>query len=578
MIADGFNDTFQGYIDGVLSGEIVAGQLVRAACERHQRDISRESTQEFPYHFCWRTARKYCSFYPRVLRHSIGRYAGMPFELEPWQVFCEGSIFGWLRDTDGTRRFRTSYETKGRKNGKSTRIAGRAVLMARFDHNPIAAARIGAEFVPEPVSQVVLCATKREQADKVIYAEVERMRRKSPSILHGSSDANRRIHFYDNDGEIMTVGSDKPYDGLNPHFVAMDEIHAWKEYHREFYDTMVTGSGYRDQPLVSYVTTAGSDKSELWKEIYGYAKNVVTGVVEDESYFAYIAEIDESDDPLDEDCWLKANPNLGVSVSLEYLREQARIAAQSAVGMNRFKRYHMNVQVSSTESAFDLAEWDACRGELSDWAQADAIGAGVDLGGRDDLAAYALVARFPAGEITDDDGNRRTVWRFEGRTRAYIADNSKRRKLDEQPFAQWIHDGHLTKCGNPITQLKADFLEDAEVNYCTQLAYDPSGALQFAEDMQAEGITPVRMAQNNAMFNEPIADLLEAIKDGRFRHNGDPLLRWCVSNAVLVTNGRLQVMFDKASSKDKIDPVVALTMAFRLCHLAAGRPEGSLYL
>lgn len=577
MIADTFLEQFNGYVEGVVNGDIVAGKLVRAACERHQRDIARQSTPEFPYHFDLARARKACSFYPRILRHSIGRYAGMPFELEPWQVFCEGSLFGWLRDADGTRRFRTSYESKGRKNGKSTRIAGRALLMARYDHNPVAAAKAGKSFLPEPVSQVVLCATKREQADKVLYAEIERMRRKSPSILNGSRDSNKHIKFFDNDGEIMTVGSDKPYDGLNPHFVAMDEIHAWKEYHREFYDTMITGSGYRDQPLVSYVTTAGSDKSELWKEIYNYAKGVVLGTIEDESYFAYVAELDEDDDPLDEANWIKANPNLGVSVSMDYLREQAKKAATSKVALNRFVRYHGNRQVSAIESAFDLEEWDACRGELSDWRDADAIGGGVDLGGRDDLAAYAFVARFPDGETTDDDGNTVTVWRYETKIAAYIADNSKR-DLTAQPFAGWIYDGRLTRCKNPISQLSADFTEESADLGCGTIAYDPYSAQQFAESMQAEGITPVRMSQNPSMFNEPIHDLLEAIKAGRFRHDGNPLLRWCVSNATLIENSKLQVMYDKASSSDKIDPVVAMTMAFRIACLAPSSPSGSLYL
>lgn len=577
MIADSFTETFNGYIDDVLSGRIVAGQLVRAACTRHLKDIERQSTPEFPYHFSIATARKYCSFYPKILRHSIGRYAGMPFELEPWQIFCEGSIFGWLRDADGTRRFRTSYETKGRKNGKSTRVAGRAILMARYDHNPVAAARRNKNFMPEPVAQVVLCATKREQADKVIFAEVERMRRKSPSILSSSDDANKQIRFFANDGEIITVGSDKPYDGLNPHFIAMDEIHAWREYHREFYDTMVTGSGYRDQPLVSYVTTAGSDSSELWKEIYGYAKSVVLGTVEDESYFCYIAEIDDTDDPLDESVWIKANPNLGVSVSLDYLREQAKKARQSPLAMNRFKRYHANIMVTSTEAAFDLQQWDACRGELSDWKGADAVGGGVDLGGRDDLAAYALVARFPAGEITDDEGETKTIWRYEVRTSAYISNHSKR-NLSDQPFAGWIYSGKLRRCNNPITQLTRDFSADCFDTYCQTFAYDPAQAQQFAEQMTTEGLTPIRMGQNCSMFNEPICDLLEAIKDGRLTHDGDPLLRWCVSNAVVVTNNRLQVMFDKSSSSEKIDPVVAMVMAFRICSLAAARPQGRAYL
>lgn len=200
MIADAFESNLQAYIDGVLSGEIVACKLVQLAVKRHVADLNRQSTNEFPFHFDAGKARKVCQFYPKVLRHSIGRMAGMPFELEGWQLFIESVLFGWIRDADGTRRFRRSYESMGRKNGKSCKIAGRAIHMARFDHNPVAAAKLSKAFCPEPVAQCILAATKREQADKVIYAEVERMRRQSPSVLSGSKDSNKQIRFFKNDG------------------------------------------------------------------------------------------------------------------------------------------------------------------------------------------------------------------------------------------------------------------------------------------------------------------------------------------------------------------------------------------
>lgn len=579
MIADTFQSQLQEYVDGVLSGDVVACKLVRLAVERHVRDMERQSTREFPYYFDLNKARKVCQFYPKVLRHSIGRMAGMPFELEPWQMFIEASLFGWMREADHTRRYRKSYESMGRKNGKSCKIAGRAIHMARFDHNPIAGEKLGKAFCPEPVAQCILAATKREQAQKVIYAEVERMRRQSPSVLKGSKDSNKQIQFFQNDGEIATVGSDKPYDGLNPHFVAMDEIHAWREFHREFHDTMTTGSGSRDQPLISYVTTAGNDKSFLWIEIYEYAKAVLEGRTEDDSFFAFVAELDAEDDPLDETNWVKANPNLGVSVSLDFLRDQATQAATSAVALNRFTRYHGNRRVSSLEQAFDLEQWDKCAGELSDWSTADAIGAGVDLGGRDDLAAFALVARFQIGETTDEQtGDVTPIYRYEAKVWAYISDSSSKRDLSEQPFAGWIYEHRLHKTRSPIHDLQTDLIEQCQDNGVETLAYDPYSAQQFAEQCEIQGLTPARMSQTQTMFNEPIEDLMACIESGRFRHDGNPLLRWCAGNAILSESTRGQQMYDKRSSTEKIDPIVAMTMAFRIAALAPSRPTGALYL
>lgn len=551
MITDSIYSTVQAYIDGVACGDIATSTLVRKAVLRHVSDLSKQSTSDFPYHFDQKLASKVCRFYPTFLRHSIGKHAGMPFHLEPWQAFCEWVIFGWRRDSDNSRRFRRAYESMARKNGKSTRIAGRSIFMGMADQNPIT-------MTQEQVAQIILCATKKEQAEKVIYEEVQRMRLSSPAIKSRSLNVKNSVRFTANDGTIQCVGSDKPFDGLNPHAVMMDELHAWRDHHREFYDTMVTGSGSRLQPLISMVTTAGNDKSYLWKEIYDYAKGICFGTVKDESFFAFIAELDPDDDPLDERNWIKANPNLGVSVDVEYLREQAMEARSSAQALNRFTRYHGNRIVSSSESAFDLGEWDECAQPLSDWSKAEAVFAGADLGSRDDLAAYGLCAKFPIGET---DGN--PVYRYEIKVRAFLADDSSRDST-KHPFCDWIHDGQIVKSKFAIAEMRDRLVEDCNTYGITHVAYDPYNGQQLCDDLTREGIKAVRMPQNCAMFNEPIRDLLQTVKDKRLAHGGKSLLRWCAKNAIIKADGRDQWMFDKGACSDKIDPIVAATMAFRL--------------
>tara|TARA_R110000868_G_C10910090_1_gene764896 strand:- start:60 stop:1760 length:1701 start_codon:yes stop_codon:yes gene_type:complete len=565
LISDAFGSILQGYIDGVMDGSIVTSRLVKCAIERHIRDLSKQSTQDFPYHFNAKLANRICRFYSNTLRHSVGRNAGMPFDLEPWQVFCEASIFGWLRDCDSTRRFRKTYESVGRKNGKSTRGAGRSIYMAGFDKNP-------KTNTAEPVAQVVQSATKRDQVDKVLFAEVERMRRKSPAITARSRFVKREIRFEGNDGLIMTTGSDKPYDGLNPHFVIMDELHAWREHHREFYDTMVTGSGFRDQPLISIITTAGDDRSYLWNEVYDFAKSVVSGIVRDDEFFVFVAELDEEDDPLDESNWIKANPNIGVSVSLDYLRQQAIEAANSPVALNRFTRYHGNRKVSSIEKAFDQAKWDSCAGTLSDWKYADAIGCGVDLGARDDLAAIGWCARF----MTDErDG--KPVYRYEVRTDVYIAEDT-RRDLTKSPFFQWVYDDLIKRSRYPIADLRDKITETCDKNGCRMVAFDPYNGQMIAEELKQAGLEPFRMAQTHALFNEPIRDMMAAIDEKRLLHDGNELLRWAINNCVLYRDRKDNWMYDKAHSAEKIDPAVAITMAFRVASIIPARASGKLFI
>lgn len=146
------------------------------------------------------------------------------------------------------------------------------------------------------------------------------------------------------------------------------------------------------------------------------------------------------------------------------------------------------------------------------------------------------------------------------------------------PWADWIHRGFITKCQYPITELTQSATEKARLYHAKNVAYDPYNGQQLAEELSREGLTPIRMAQTHAMFNEPIRDFLQAIKDKRVTHDGNPLLRWCVSNAVLYRDRKDLWMYDKKSSADKIDPIVAVTMAFRICSLAPARYRGALYI
>jgi len=546
------------YIDDVLSGRIVTCGLVQAACQRHLDDLERQDTPDFPYYFDEQDADDVCSFFPMALRHSKGqKFAGLPLNLEPWQVFTKWVMFGWKRAHDHTRRFQKAMISVARKNGKTTEAAGLGIYGLVFDK--------------EPGSEVYVAATKKEQA-KCLFDEAERMIRSSPHLSKLVGSHVNNLFMKTTNSFFRPMSSDRPFDGLNPHFVIFDELHAMTEVHRKFYDTMTTGSGSRTQPMQLTITTAGDDQSFIWLEEYNRCKGVVTGTMVDESLFVYIAEIDDDDDPLDESIWAKANPNIGVSCSLEYLRQQARDAVNKPTFYPTFVSKHCNKITSSTSKAFDMQAWDACRGKLSNWKKACSIGTGVDLGGRDDLASFGQVARFKIGE---KDGN--PLYRYEVKSFSYIAENSPR-DVTKQPFAQWIYDGILKQSKYPQLELRNDLVEECERLYSTQIAFDPKGAAILAEELEQRGLEGFSMGQNHTMFNEPIKDFLQAVKDGRVTHDGNPLLRWAVSNAVLYKNRQDDVMFDKKSSAEKIDPIVAVVMAFRVCCLAPARATGSLFV
>lgn len=565
-----FMDSLDAYCDGVLSGEIVVGKWVRLAVERHLADLEREQSDEFPYYFDEREAEQVCAFFPLCFRHSKGRWGGRAFELADWQLFIVAVLFGWRRETtederdDGmaecVRRFRRALVSVARKNGKTTMAAGIGLYMGTADN--------------ENVAEVYTAATKMDQAKLCLFAEAARIVRKSKHLNKRSRIYTNSISFPGLDSYLRPLGSDRPFDGLNPHCVILDEIHAWKEQHRDFFETMKTGSGARDQPLLLSITTAGDDKSGLWMEETTYNKGVLEGLYSDESAFSYIAEIDEGDDPFDESCWAKANPCLGESVSADYIRELAKEAKAIHAKRNTFLRYHCNIVVTSTERAFDLDEWDACGGVLSDWSKADAVAAGFDIGTRDDLAAFGLCARFPIDQ--DDDGHQ--IYRYEIQAKAFMSEQTTR-NMNEQPWPEFIEGGLLTVNQYVVRAMRSELIEACEEHRVGAVAFDPYQAQQLSEDLRDEGIPVISMAQTYSKFSEPIQEMQSALSEKRLTHDSsDSLLRWCASNTVIVKDRNDRWMYDKKGSKEKIDPIVAVTMALKCCMAMESRCTGPLFI
>ena len=551
-------DKVDSYVAGVLDGSIVVGRWIRLAVERYVDDIARD-TEGFLYYFDTKLAEKECRFFPKILRHSKGEWAGLPFDLEPWELFIAWNIYGWRR-IDGTRRFRKAIVLVARKNGKTQFGAGIAHKGAVADN--------------EAVAEVYCAATKKEQA-MVLFDEAERMARSSVSLSKHSQVRRHKILFPKSGSKIIPLGSDRPFDGLNPHCVVLDELHAWREHHRPFFDTMVTASGARRQPLLVIITTEGDTNSRLWISERDYAIGVLEGNYADESLFAALYAIDADDDWQDERCWIKANPNLGVSVKLDYLREFANSAKHSLEKRNQFLRYHLNRVVSATETAIEPETWNNAKGELTDWKEADTIAGATDLGGYDDLAGTGYVARFQDGVEQTEDGSTKPSYRYEIRTKAYIYSESKR-DIAKQPWVGWLHDGRAAREEFVITAVREDLLAFHKEHNLHAFAYDQYNAQQLGEDVTKEGLDAVQFRQNYTMFNEPIRQFLQMLERGKIRHNGDPVLTWCALNASIKRDSQDRYMFCKKASKDKIDLLVAVVMAFRVAMLAPPKAKGSL--
>jgi phage terminase large subunit-like protein len=284
----------------VVNGTIPAGKYHRLACARHLRDRAREDTPGFPYRFDEAKAERFFRFAEK-LRHYKGQWKGQRIILQPWQKFRLGSIFGWVHARTGLRRFRTAYNEVPRKNGKSLEAAIVALYVAFFDG--------------EGGAEGYTIATKRAQA-KIVWDSCKELVLKS-GLKHRIIPLAANLHRPAFAQKLEPLGADRDStDGLNPHLIIVDEFHQQKD--RGLIDALETATGSRAQPLNFQITTAGNDPVSPCGDQHDYACKILDQVLDDETFFAFIAHADpedvEGDNWLREETWRKANPNYGVSV------------------------------------------------------------------------------------------------------------------------------------------------------------------------------------------------------------------------------------------------------------------------
>jgi phage terminase large subunit-like protein len=225
------------YIEGVLNGTVIAGELIRLAVKRHLLDL--QNGKKRGLYFDEQKASDAIEFFS-YLKHSKGEWAGQSFKLEPWQQFIVWAIFGWVKK-DGLRRFKSAYLEVPRKNGKSTLGAGVGLKLAFADN--------------EPGAEVFSAATKKDQAI-IVHGEATRMVKASPDLADIIQVYKNSLSRPEKAQKYEPLGADEDtLDGLNVHAAIVDELHAHKT--RGVYDLMETGTSARRQPLTFAITTAG---------------------------------------------------------------------------------------------------------------------------------------------------------------------------------------------------------------------------------------------------------------------------------------------------------------------------------
>lgn len=495
------------------------------------------------YHFSEEHADRAVRFIETYLRHTKDRWANQLFTLRDWQRDdIIRPLFGWLRE-DGTRRFRRGYIEIPRKNGK-TELAAAIGLKCLFSDG-----QYGAE--------VYCAATDRDQASLVFGAAAQMVRMDPDLSKRGKViDSTKRIVVAKTGSFLRAIPADAGgAHGFNPSAVIYDELHAAPN--RDLWEVLSTSFGARTQPLMLAITTAGYDRNSICWEQHDYASKVLSGVLDDPSFFAYIKSAPEAADWKDEKVWALANPALGDFRSIEDMREMAKEAEQVPAKQNAFRRLFLNQWTTQRDRWLDIAAWDASAGVEIDplTLRGRRCYAGLDLASSVDIAALVLV--FPPDA---KDGAYTVLPHF------WIPGDNIRERVnrDRVPYDQWVRQGLVTATeGNVIhyAAIRRDLMELRKVYNLREVAFDRWGAVQLAQELDDAGLTVVEFGQGFASMAAPMRDLLSLVLEKRLRHGGNPVLRWMADNMVVKQDEAGNFKPDKKKSTEKIDGMVALAMA-----------------
>jgi len=546
MSTKDYSEIAKNYAEDVVSGKIPACIYVRQTCQRHLDDLNNPDLL-----FEW--APGYCNHICDFAEHMVhvkGKWAGQPIHLEPWQVFCFGVPFGWVRKKDGYRRFREMYICVPRKNGKSLigAIIGNYML-----------SRDG-----EAGAEVYSGASSEKQAWEV-FRPAKLMTERSPGYkdaMHITVNAKTIVQEESASRFEPMIGT--PGDGASPHCAIIDEFHEHKT--SEQYDTMITGMGARTQPMLVIITTAGVNLSGPCYSKQKQVADVLAGVKTNNELFGAIYTLDEGDDWTDLQNWKKANPNYGVSVFEDYLKARLLEATQVASRQNIIRCKHLNQWMNANTAWMNMIAWNKCKKDVK---LDDFLGypcwVGIDLASKVDMAALMLLF------------HREGKFYIFGK---YYLPSSTINLPQNDHYHKWRDDGYITE--TPGSAIDYGYIEEDLKNFAKifdikEVPYDPFQATQFAIRMMEEGLPMIEFGATVKNFSEPMKNLEALVLEEKFIHDGNPVLTWMASNVVAHYDAKDNIFPRKDYPENKIDGIVAGIMALGRATLTTDGNVESVY-
>lgn len=537
------------YALSVKNNTIVTGLRVKQAIDRFYKWI--ETADADGFYLDHQKGMMAIRFFETLLKHTKGKSAGKPFLLSPYQQFTIYNVFAWMQKKEGgdIRRINNVYEKVAKKNGKTAVMAGLNLYHLSFDQEPGAECYIG--------------ATKEEQA-KLCFNQACEFIQKSPLLQQlGFRVLQREIKFTPTNSFSKPLGGDsKTQDGINSSLSIIDEYHAHRD--DSVKENLESSMASRKQPLVYTITTAGTNVAGVCKNFEDQCISILENQLKDDHFFIMIHDLDEGDDWEDSNNWIKANPNLGVTVSLDFLKKEYQKAKNQPSKAPNFKTKHLNMWVDAPEIWIPSEDWVKNKVEVKDYVKlfikkAIEFGsfAACDLSTTTDLTALVWITN-------PDNKDNRYLLPYFFCPKATI---EKRSKEDRVPYRYWMDQGYLIATpGNTIDydEIKKTILSKAHKYNTTCIEFDKWNAEQLRNQIQEAGIETSFFSQAISVISYPTKQFAKGVYDGTIKHNNHPILSWNLSGCVTVEDANENIKVHKGRSHQgvkRVDGIIASIMA-----------------
>ena len=522
------------YAEDVVSGKVVACQWVKLACQRFLDDLK---SQDFYF-----DEQKYKTIttFSGVLKHYSSGAAGKPFILEPWEDFIVCNIFCLYRVDTRRRKYKTAHISVARKNGKSTLCAALGLFGLIADG--------------EPAASVIMAANSRDQAKIDFDASAAFARQLDPK-KRSLKVLRNEIVFQKNNASLKVISADASTgDGLNPSMVILDELHEAKD--SKMFDVLRSGQGFRQQPLMLSVTTAGFNLNGFCYSYEDYCREVLSGQKMDDTLFALLYTLDDGDDWTDKSVYVKSNPNLGVTVNDDWLEEQVNQARNSPSLEVGVRTKNLNVWCSSSSVWIPEEKLRRClkKLDMSDFRDKNKylVYMGFDLAAVSDLTALTFLFIDPEEED------------YFFYTFYYLPKSALDGKWNSELYKMWSKKGYLILTDGETTDY--NYIQNQIMYWYDNLDvqgvfYDSWNATTLVNNLTNAGLPMQAFSQSIGSMNRPTKELERLILSEKVIIDNNPITRFCFDNVELKVDLNGNSKPCPQHDKNKVDGVFSMLNA-----------------